>query len=747
MKTRKSLLMAIVCLAIICAMVFAACGESGGAIVTNGDFENGKADGWTINDTSSEKVTVQPSGSDDATKNNGTKYSLSVNASSAWTYITQSVSLKNNRYYKLSARIKIQSLTPVTLDEGEDDECDVGVVLGFTEDSDFLGMNVTQASITEYGSPSGNKWVECYIYFQAKASADFTLFVGIGNSEAAPSGLVYFDDISVVETDASVSADEHFVGILKQDGTYSMATAGSYVYVVLLALVTVLAAYLLVKFVRYAMGKDIVEKTETLSAPLSDENGGAAAKRGFSAKAFVSPLALFTYAMLGAFIVRFIVTVTTFGFGEISANYYGLYSAVNTDGWGQAYTALPGVPSLSAYVIWIFARIATMLGVQGGSMAMAVTLRIPTVLADIVTCYLIYTFAARYTSSVRTAACYAGFYAVLPVFFTQSALYGSYLSLAMPFVMGMLHIMLLDGKESGGYNTAKAALAGVMFTLALMFDNWVILLLPTILIYQIGAVVKADKAERGKTGLIIAAQAVASLAVFYLAALPMMMPYYSQGSYFVVFDQMYAWFASNIYMSNDAFNMYAMFGLANSGVTSSALGVCTWLFGAALAILSALNYFLNGRSTADLMLTSGVSVILFAAIGTGITVEVMTLGLLLLLAYIILVPDIRLMSIFGALSLTHFLNVAQLIGRGGFIASSGDMQYLMFPSKSAFMIVFSVFTVLLAFALVYVVIDICYYNREKTLKYHSGRFFDMIRSDLRFEWLKQAIKNRKDKKN
>ena len=56
MKTRKSLLMAIVCLAIICAIVFAACGESGGAIVTNGDFENGKADGWTINDNKKKKV-------------------------------------------------------------------------------------------------------------------------------------------------------------------------------------------------------------------------------------------------------------------------------------------------------------------------------------------------------------------------------------------------------------------------------------------------------------------------------------------------------------------------------------------------------------------------------------------------------------------------------------------------------------------------------------------------------------------
>ena len=746
MRTRKSLLIAVVCLVAICAAVLlSACADNGAAIVTNGDFENGTIDGWTLNDTSSGNVTVQPSGGDDATAHNGTAYSVSVNASSAWTYMTQEVSLKNNSYYRLSVRIRIQNLTSAVIDEGEDTEREIGVVLGFTEDSDFEGLNITSANISDYGSTSGRKWVECYIYFQAKATSDFTLFVGIGNSSASPSGLVYFDDISIVETDSSVATDVHYAGMLKEDGTYSMAGAGSYVYVVLLAVFTVVVAYLLVKFVRYAMGRDAMDRLRETNPDGGNDGGvSGAAKAG---RALTSPLALFTYAMLGAFLVRFIVAITTFGFGQVSSQYYDLYSTVNTDGWGQAYSVIPGIPSLSAYVIWIFARIAAMLGVQGGSMAMAITLRIPTILADIITCYLIYSFAARYTS-VKQAACYAGLYALLPVFFTQSALYGSYLSLAMPFVMGMMHVMLLDSKETAGYAAGKSAFAGVLYTFALLFSNWVILLLPMILIYQVGAVVKTDKAGRGKVAGITAAQAVGCLVVFYLLALPMMMPYYSQGSYFAVFDQMYAGFKTNsTFMSTDAFNMYAMFGLANSGTVSTALEVCTWLFGALLGILAALNYFLNGKSNADLILISGVSVILFAAIGTGVTVEIMTLGLLLLLAYIIIVPDIRLITVFSGLALTHFLNVAQLVGRGGFIASSGDMEYLMFPSKSAFVIVFSVFTVLMAFVLVYITLDICYYNRERTLKPYNGKFFGMVKSDFRLEWLKAAVQKRKEKDN
>ena len=40
-------------------------------------------------------------------------------------------------------------------------------------------------------------------------------------------------------------------------------------------------------------------------------------------------------------------------------------------------------------------------------------------------------------------------------------------------------------------------------------------------------------------------------------------------------------------------------------------------------------------------------------------------------------------------------------------------------------------------------VDICYYNREKTLQPYGGKFGAMIRSDLRFEWLKKALDNKK----
>ena len=125
----------------------------------------------------------------------------------------------------------------------------------------------------------------------------------------------------------------------------------------------------------------------------------------------------------------------------------------------------------------------------------------------------------------------------------------------------------------------------------------------------------------------------------------------------------------------------------------------------------------------------------------------MPLGLVLLRAYSIIVPDIRLLTVFSGLALTPFLNVAQLVGRGGFIASSGDMESLMFPSKSAFVIVFSVFTVLMAFVLIYITLDICYYNRERTLKPYNGKFFGMVKSDFRLEWLKAAVQKRKEKNN
>ena len=507
---------------------------------------------------------------------------------------------------------------------------------------------------------------------------------------------------------------------------------------VLLSVITVVLAYAAVLLIRYALKRDAVAPLYDKTTVVADGNGEViaqtAAKKNKAAGIFTSPLALFTYAMAAALIIRFIVVVTTFGFGKLTEEYYSLYTSVSSGGWGAAYTVMPGVPSLSAYVIWIFAKLASVLGIEGGSMAMAITLRIPNVLADIIVCYMIFSLAEKYCSP-RVASCYAALYAVMPVFFTFSSVYGSYLTLAMPFIIAMIATILKDGKYSG-------VIAGVLYTVALTFSNWVLLLLPLIVLYQISLIIK-DK----RNILPIVIQIVLSFFAVYLIALPMSLTQIQNKNVFYAFRQMYAYFRQFAYLSNDTFNMYAMFGLGNKMATNKGLEVCTWLFVSAMAAVMFVNYFANGKNRLDMVLISAVSVIAFAALGTSVTTEIMTLGLVLLLIYIILVPDVRLFAVFGTLSLTHFLNLAQLAARSGYISNSADMEYLMYPSMSAFVILFSVITVISALALICFTVDICYYNREYTLTPLKRKIREQIAADIKFSWVKEVIQKRNSSKS
>lgn len=736
MKTRSRLILTIaICLTLVSLVaVFAACGKD--ALVSGGDFEFAEfaSSPWALSENASNNVTVVSNGNDDATVNNGTAHSIRLTASSSWNYIHQKVRLTSGKYYKLSVRVKIDTLTP-----GGSSDNEVGFVVGFLEGKNFSGLNITgNKQIREqWGNPSGNRWVECYVYFKSTASTEFTLFAGIGNATEKASGTVYFDDINISEQSSAVAGEAHYIGMLKDGNTYSLAGAASYVYVVLLALFTIVVAYAAVLAIRYALRRDAQEPLYSETTPDADGEdkpvAQASSTKTGKKSVFTSPLALFTYAMAAALIIRFIVVVTTFGFGKLTQDYYNLFTSVNSGGWKSAYTAMPGVPSMSAYVMWLFAKLATLLGIEGGSMALGITMRVPAVLADIIVCYFIFTIAEKYCTP-RVAACYSMVYALIPVFFTFSSVYGSYLTLAMPFIVAMVAVILNDGKWSG-------VIAGVLYTVALTFSNWVLLLLPLIALYQIALIVK-DK----RNILPIVIQVVLCFFAIYLISLPMSLAEIKNKNVFYAFKQMYAYFRQYAFMSNDAFNLYAMFGQGNKGITNKGLEVCTWLFVIAMAAVMFVNYFANGKNRLDTVLLSAVSVIAFAALGTGITVEVMTLGLLLLLIYIIIVPDVRLFAVFGTLSLTHFLNIAQLAARSGYINSDKDMEYLMFPALSPFVIIFSIVTVVAAFALIYIALDICYYNREYPLTPLRRSVKDQLAADAKFSWVKDLIEKRKNSK-
>ena len=74
--------------------------------------------------------------------------------------------------------------------------------------------------------------------------------------------------------------------------------------------------------------------------------------------------------------------------------------------------------------------------------------------------------------------------------------------------------------------------------------------------------------------------------------------------------------------------------------------------------------------------------------GAGSLVTIMPIGLAILVLYLVIVPENRMMAASGSLATLSFLNIAQLASQSGFISAVEGAQYVSFEPKSAFMIIF-----------------------------------------------------------
>ena len=175
----------------------------------------------------------------------------------------------------------------------------------------------------------------------------------------------------------------------------------------------------------------------------------------------------------------------------------------------------------------------------------------------------------------------------------------------------------------------------------------------------------------------------------------------------MVFRKMYAFFdVSYPTLSDNTFNLYAIFAAGNrSRVDNVIFNIGNWLFIIGMSAY-VIYHYIKTANRLDLVLLSAMMFIAYSALGAQSALEIMPFGLVLMLVYIIITPDVRLYigtSLLGALS---FLNIAQLLSRSGFIRGVDNAGWLDFESKNAFMIIFSIFTVATVFYMLYVVCDI-----------------------------------------
>lgn len=690
----KRKLFLILLIAAMLVAVLAGCTDKQDSAFTNGNFETlvegtdgNVVEGWKTDSGAKFKFLNNAQGTDQYYANGGQRYAFISTTSKGYDYLSQAVTLKKGRYYKLSADIRIDKI---------DTTKEIGARVGFLEDKNFIGINLTETT----------DWTTQTIYFKSGTGKEVNLTIGLGNSVNKASGTVYFDNI-VLEEVGSLPAGVASAGEVVPTTDLSRSDGVSTSIVVLFTIGSIVLAYCIYMVYR-----------KLSAGPMEGKSDAGLSK---AAKALSSPFAVFLYIMLGAFVVRFISLLTTYGMGSLIDDYQaigtiaaqkGMLSVLTNEGVNQ--------PIGVTFIMSLFGLIADKVGLESGMLGYAILVRLPAIIADIVTCYVIYMYAQKHQGE-KQAAIFAALYAFIPVFFCMGALYGTMESVAISFAIGMF-VCMLDNKHIA---------VGALYTLGLMFSNYMLLLLPIVLVYQIMAMI-TDKQARAKIALTM----VASFVVFFAVSLPLCWSEVAKGNVFYVFKKMYAFFQSQQMTAVDSFNLYSIFGGANSLVRNTLLEVGNWLFVIAMEGLAVYNY-VRTRNRLDLIMLSSLIVTAYAVLGAASNVVILPLGIALLLIYIVLVPDRRLYAIFGGLATLSFLNVIQLLSMNGYLAGRETGTEISFASKSPFLIVFSIITVAIVFFYFYVAVDVVVYESTDEIPPMERKLKDELKYVFGFGWVKK----------
>lgn len=660
--TMKKKIIIVLLIAVIALVALVGCNkvQPDTEILVNGDFENydvenKTSEGWTINPgTTATWSRNTNDGSDEYNAALG-KYYFSLK-STGYYYISQSVKLEKNATYKLSAYINAVNLSGTA-----------GAYIAGSVDT--VGAVVKEKT---------QGWQQIDQYFTSTVNGEVTLVVAVGTEEASVSGTtdVRFDNISLQKVDGV--ADDVEVAILRMSEGYTMSDGGSITFVVLFTLLSLgICAGM------YFILRGVIQNRVGLHP-----NDGASKGDKFL-NAMTSHTASFIYVLLTAFIVRFIVVLASAEGNDLIMSWAELAKDIASKGFLSYYDNTSNEPQGVIWVFGVLGYIAQALGMS--DVGYSILLRMPSVIADLMICFMIYSCASKYQNE-RTATAYGFIYAILPIFFIFGALYGSIQSIAIAFIVAMALSML----------NKKYISTGIYYTLALMFSNYTLILLPVILLYQIYGLV-TDKTSVVKTTVTMASCFV----VFYLLSLPLCWKGVSSGSVFTVFTKMYAFFdESNPLLSDNTFNMYAIFAAGDRMRSDNVIfTIGNWLFVIGMGAYIVYHY-IKTANRLDLVLLSAVMFIAYSALSTQSTLDIMPIGLILMLIYVAITPDVRLYICTSLLAGLSFLNIAQLLSRSGFIRGVDNAGWLDFEGKNAFMIIFSILTVATVFYLLYVVSDI-----------------------------------------
>ncbi len=324
---------------------------------------------------------------------------------------------------------------------------------------------------------------------------------------------------------------------------------------------------------------------------------------------------------------------------------------------------------LAFYLIAAFGGLGKIFGIASGSAYLSLMIKIPFVIADVITAVLLYKIAKRYINS-QIGVVLSGLYCVCPLFFTASAIWGSALTLLVPMLIASFYFLA----------EKKHFLALLFYSFALITAKEAMYLYPLFLIYYgylfVRSIVKnaknkvqfADALKDGEYSLAykLPVYFIGMFLIKYLLALPLTLKDFGANPFGFIHHVLLAPIASLDYFSYNGLSIFNIFGKNAEPLSSSFPDVIfTVCFGVLVAGIVAVVYFSKKNRAVLPLLAAYVLYTLATYFLDSAAMSVLPVAALLLFAFIYM-KDRRILQIFSVVTLVMVITSLTAFVTGGY---------------------------------------------------------------------------------
>lgn len=405
-----------------------------------------------------------------------------------------------------------------------------------------------------------------------------------------------------------------------------------------------------------------------------------------------------------------------------------LFTKLNSDGFGKNYYSQEGLNIFPlTYYVYSLMGLIYGLGLNANSVFTALLVKLPLIIADLITAYVLYRLARKYINSF-VALVVAGFVCVFPVFVFASSVWGSTYSLLAMCVALTMYFMV---------NKNFIATIGC-YSAAMLCHKSAIYIWPLIAVFVIYNFIKSIMALRAekhsftqmlkdtKTRQVFTVPiCVAAFSVLsYLLSLPLMRDAYGAGFFtfiYKIYLQPLGSFENGFgHNSLGIFNVF----MRNGAELNARFPVAVFVVLFAVIITGiVLLVYLSKKNRANLVYLAAYSFLTMATYFVGFDEFALLTALVVFLIAFLVVRDKRILAVMGVLSVAVIANASTVMSVAGHYSNAADSTLsaitqsatVLSGGYNAVSIVFSVLAVLAHLYATIVLLDISMSNKRKIL--------------------------------